>query len=101
MSIANSSEYSDTNDALYVSGSVTITTTATEIKVGASREENRQMVIIYNNSNKTVFFGPAGVTISTGIPLLKEQLVEIPLGDIGIFAIVASSTGTVIVQEIG
>lgn len=101
MPINRSSDLSDTNSSVYVSGSVTVTTSQTEAKVGASRESDRQFVRIYNDGNDIIYFGPSGVTTSTGEPLNKRQHVEIAITDIGVYMICATGTVDVIVQEIG
>ena len=102
MGIKYNSDYSDTNDKVYLSGAVSVNTTEIEAKVGASAEPVRQFVRIHNKGNATIFFGPTGVTSATGEPLRKNQWVEIAARDgINIFLITDSGTATAIVQEIG
>ena len=101
MAINESSNFSDTNESTYVSGSVTVGTSEVEAKVGGSRDSLRQFVTIYNGGNATIYFGPSGITTSTGEPLEKKQKVEIAVSDIGVFMITAAGTSDVIVQEIG
>lgn len=100
MGISNSSEFSDVLTDAYVAGVISVSTTQTEAKVGASRLANRENLRIYNNSNVTIYFGPAGVTASTGEPIFKNQWVNIPIGDIAVYLITASGTATdVRIQE--
>ena len=101
MAINLSSDTSDTNSTVYLSGPQTVTTSEVEAKVGGSREVNRQTLSIYNDGSSTIYFGPTGVTSSTGEPLLKKQRVEIPVSDIGVYMITASGSSTVIIQELG
>lgn len=101
MGVNLSSNYSDTNDSVYVSGRITVTTSDTEAKVGASREAERQFVRIYNDGNKTVYFGPGGQSTTDMEPLKKRQYVEIAVADLGVFLKTDSGTSDVIIQEIG
>lgn len=101
MTISLSGEYNEVNESQYVSGAITVGTSAVEAKVGASRIELRQRLRIYNDSNSTIYFGPSGVTTSTGEPLFKKQWIELEFGDIGVFVIAGSSGNNVIIQEIG
>ena len=100
MGIGYNSDFSDVNNTAYLSGTVTVGTSAIEAKVGGSALDERQTVRIYNSSNAVIYFGPAGVTISTGEPLEKKQWVSIPAGKSNpVYLIRASSSGSVIVQE--
>jgi len=101
MPISNNGNWDDTNESIYVSGPLTVGTTEVEAKVGATRESLRQFVRIYNSSNSVIYFGPTGVTASTGEPLQKNQSVEIAVSDLGIFLIAGSTGNVVIVQELG
>jgi hypothetical protein len=97
MAISSNGNWDDTNESVYVSGPVTVGVTEVEAKVGATRETQRQFVRIYNNSNSVIYFGPTGLSTSTGEPLQKHQSVEVAASDLGVFLI----AGSVIVQEIG
>jgi hypothetical protein len=99
MSLNNSSEFDDVMNDGYVSGSVNVTTTEVEAKVGASRLANREAITITNRGNTTIYYGPTGVTSTTGDALYKDQTVALPLGGLGIFLITASGSSTAIVQE--
>jgi hypothetical protein len=101
MSISYSSEFSDVLSDGYVAASISVSTTEVEAKVGASALAGRETLRIYNNSNRTVYFGPSGVTSSTGEPILKKQWVNIPVGDsISVYLITDSGTASdVRIQE--
>lgn len=95
-----SSEYSDVVNDSYISGSVSVTSTEIEAKVGGSRLAGREILTIYNSSTSVIYHGPTGVTTSTGVRIEKGQTIDIPVGDnIGVFLIAASGTNSVIVQE--
>jgi hypothetical protein len=101
--IQESSNFSDVDNSSYLQGVISVTTSQVEAKVGASRLTSRQNLRIFNNSDRTIYFGPSGVTSSIGEPLYKQQWVELPVGDsIGVYLITASGTATDIrIQEIG
>lgn len=84
----------------YVQGTVTVTTSQIEAKVGANRQEGRQMLRIYNGSSNIVYFGPSGVTTATGEPIEKKQWINIPANDaLALFLIAAAGSNAVIVSE--
>jgi hypothetical protein len=99
---SQSGQFDDVDNSSYVAGSATITTSASELKVGASRLTARQTLMVQNTGSNTIYIGPSGVTTLTGIPLMKNQFISMPVGDsIAVFAITASSTSTVVIQEVG
>jgi hypothetical protein len=80
------------NDGVGVQGAITVTNTATEVKVGASPLENRKSVTVYNNGNQTIYWGYTNaVTTSTGTPIEKKQTVEFAVGDGQSIWLIASS----------
>ncbi len=83
---------------------VTVTTSASEIKVGASRVANRQALFVFNDGNQTIFYSPsASVTISgatKGFPLYKDQFVILPIGDQPWYFIASATNSSVIVAEV-
>lgn len=100
MPIEQGSEYSDVLSDAYVAGVISVSNSQIEAKVGASRLIGRETLRIYNNSNTTIYFGPTGVTSSTGEPIFKNQWVNIPIGDIAVYLITASGTASdVRIQE--
>lgn len=77
-----------------VEGSLTVGTTAVEVKVGASKLEGRKQVSLYNNSNNIIYFGYTNsVTTSTGMPILKNQMITWDAGDILTIYVIAGSAG--------
>lgn len=100
--ISYSPEFSDVDNDGYVSGTVSVTAVAVEAKVGASRLIGREGITITNKGPNVVYYGPAGVTSSTGDLLYKDQFVSLPLGEsIAIYVVCTSGqSSTVIVQEL-
>jgi len=64
-----------TIDSAPVVGVKTVSYTAAELFAGASRLANRYAMIVYNESSEPVYWGPSGVTTSTGFPLLPQDSV--------------------------
>lgn len=86
-----------------VNGSLTVGVTAVEAKVGTTRLENRKLLIIHNTSNSTIYWGfSASVTTSTGLPIFKNQVLTLNIGDsLPIYLIAATSGNNVILAEGG
>lgn len=105
MTISKSSDRSDVVESSIIHGLLTVGTTAVEVKVGGSRVETRQIVVIYNESkNRNMYWGGAGVTNSgstRGIPILPEQTVSLPAGDLAIYIVGQEAAMTAIISEIG
>jgi len=98
--IIESPELADVISDGYVSGTISVTTSEIEAKVGVSPLTGREILTIYNGGNKTIFYGPTGVTIMTGIPIFKDQVVSLPIGQsLSIFLITYSGTQTARIQE--
>lgn len=86
-----------------VNGALTVGTSALEAKVGTTRLENRKLLIIYNNSNSTIFwsFSPS-VTTSSGLPIFKQQTVYLSVGDqLPVYLIAATTGNSVLIAESG
>ena len=75
----------------YVAERLTVGTTQVEAKVGVSRNANRQIVFIFNDSDQNVYYGPTGVTASGGfgIPIGPGQGTPITVGDTAVYLIAA------------
>jgi len=102
MSSINDSEYNDVYGDVLVHGVVTITTSPVELKVGATPEDLREVVRVYNKSTSTIYIGGASVTTTTGEPLKKNQWIEFPLSSaLSLYAVTSSGSLDVIVWEIG
>lgn len=99
--ISDNGEYSDVLEDVLLQGVITITTTQTELKVGASLSSKREVVRVYNKSSSTIYVGPSGVTDVIGEPIKKNGYAEFPIGTQSLYAIVSSGTADVIVWEMG
>lgn len=98
--IQESSDRSDVVESAYVSGTLSVTTSAIEAKVGANRLTGRQILSIYNAGPGTIYVGPSGVTSSTGRPIFRDQSIDMPAGNVAVFLIAGTGTQSVIVQEL-
>jgi hypothetical protein len=101
--ISYSPDRADVNDTGYQSTVVSVGTTEVEAKAGGTRDVKRQRLLLYNDSNSIVYYGPTGVTVSgstRGVPIYKRQTVIIPIGDVGLYLIAGSASNDVIVQEL-
>lgn len=101
MGINVAGDFNDTNSNLFEQEVISVNTTQTEAICSATDIDERQFVRIYNNSNQKVYFGPDGVTTSTGEPIFKKQFVEIAIKSQSVFLIVDNGTADVIVTDIG
>lgn len=94
---------SDVDDSTVATAVVAVTTTAIELKVGGTRNPLRQSILLQNDGSATIYLGPATVTSSganKGHPLLKDQAMSFPIGNVAYFAITASGSSNVIVTEL-
>jgi len=65
-----------------VNGSLTVGTSAVEVKVGAQNLANRKVVSIHNFSNRTIFWGYSNsVTVANGTPILRDDFVALGVSD--------------------
>lgn len=89
---------------LFSNGVVSIGNTPTEINLG-TYEDGIEFVRIYNDGNKTMYFGGPSVTASganKGEPLVKKQWAQIPVTESGqVYAIVASGSEDALVSHWG
>jgi len=96
------SQISDVNNSSFLNSALIITTSPTEIKVGISALDDREMVRIYNNSSQVIFYGATGVSVANGEPIEPGSAISIPAGpNVAIYAIVASGTAEARIQEMG
>ena len=93
----------DKSNTSYVSLRFSVSTTEVEAKVGGSPLSTRKELVIYNDGNKDVFYGPTGVTSSgstKGILIPVGGDARLPYGPgVSVFLITSSGTTDVIVQE--
>ena len=92
-------EYNDVLTDAYLTANVTVGTTEVEAKCGAAILPQRELVIIYNNSNEIIYHGPSGVTVSNGIPIFKRETVWL-YAMIPVYLIAETAGNSVIVQEL-
>jgi len=78
--------------------SVTVGTTPTLLPAVAL--VNRRLIILYNNSGATIYWGGSTVTIGNGIPLANSASVSLNLdASVGLYAIEATGGRNVRVAE--
>lgn len=101
MPLSESPDLSDVVNTDYKTASVAVGTTQVEGKVGASPLVKRQILTLHNKGPNTFFYGPSGVTASTGTPIVKNQFACLATGDcVSVFMICdTGNSATVIVQE--
>lgn len=98
-----SPQFADVNEKSYKSTVRSVGTSQVEMRVDSTRDAARQVLIIYNDSNNTIYLGPSGVTTTgstKGYPVVKGQSVTLAIGDVAIYAIAGSASNDVIIQEL-
>lgn len=83
----------------YVQGTVGVGTSEMEAKVGSARLSNRASLAIHNISSNTVYFGPSGVTTTTGSPLEKGERYWTDDANLAIYLIAGSASNRVVIEE--
>ena len=96
----------DYEDTIAVYSTISVTSSATEIKVGASPNSSRKKLRIFNNGSQTIFLGFDNSVTSTGSsqgePLFKNQWIQYPIGpNLTVYGITSSGSSDVTVSEIG
>lgn len=78
---------------------ISVTTTATAIRVGGSNLTNRKM-LTFQPTNGTIYIGGSNtVTTTTGTPIFLNQTVSLALGaGVTIFAIAASTINVTVME---
>lgn len=83
-------------------GSLTVGTTAVELKVGANRMEDRKVVTMQTKDNNVYWGYDSSVTTSTGTQIFKDQFMPLPVGpDIEVWLIADGAGKDVRIGEIG
>ncbi len=91
----------DRVDSSAVYGTVSVSTSATELKVGGSALTGRDYIIIQPKANSIYVGFNNSVTISNGIQLFKDQTLTLEVGDnIQVWAISPSGTIDVRIAEL-
>jgi len=85
----------------YLSANIIVGTSQIEIKTGISRLSSRKMVSVHNYGPNIIYIGPSGVTSTTGRPLFVDQCMDMPIGNMAVYAISEEPGNSIIVQEIG
>lgn len=105
MPIGYNPDRADVAESYYGSQVLSVTTTEIEAKVGPTRNTLRQILVIRNYGPGTIYYGPQGVlpegNPTEGLPLVPNQEVSFPAGDIGVFLIHQNATSKVVIQEFG
>lgn len=88
--------------ASITTGSVSVSTTAVELKVGTTAVANRLRLRAFNSGTDAVFIGASTVTTTTGYPLLPghERLWEFDAANaVAVYAISGSSQTVLVMEE--
>lgn len=86
-------------DTAYVTQSITVTTS--QVALPTTALANRKLIIIENKSGANIFYGPTGVTTTTGIRLPNNSVVSLAIGpSITMYALRSAGSGDVTVQEV-
>lgn len=94
------SALNDVVNAQFIGGTITVGVTEVAARVGGSNLADRQEVNIYNSSSATIYYGPTGVTTSTGIPIGPSESISLQYGEnIDVYLIAGTAGNTVIIQE--
>lgn len=101
MAISFDPNRSDIDDSSAIAASKTVSTSQIEACVSSSPLDKRQTLIMFNNGPQIIYYGPSGITSATGIPIFKNQMVSITVGPSNrIYLVTATSTATVVIQEV-
>jgi len=85
-----------------VVGAKTVTTTAASIFAGSAALPDRYAMTVYNDSSYTIYWGPSGVTTSTGMPILPGDSVTFEFSQSVVTAIymIAAASAAIRVMEV-
>ena len=102
MSVSNNAKFSDTNNAVFVQGTKTVTTTEILVAVGVGNETKRQSITIENKGDENVYLGPTGVNATKGLTLFPCAKAEFDLRKgLSLYAVTASGTSDISITEVG
>ena len=88
-------------DGPNVYGTINVTTTPVELKVGASALDERKMMIIQSMGNRIYIGYNASVTSANGIELSKRQIIFLEAGPaITVYAVASAGSIDVRIQEL-
>ena len=83
-----------------VQGSILVGTTATEAKAGASRLNNRKLLLVQPLDGRVYLGFSSAVTTSSGILVLKKQVFHVSIDDSTPVFLISSSSVNVRVAEV-
>lgn len=90
----------DVNSEAMVQGSVSVGTSSVEAKASTSALEGREQVRVYNKGPYTIYWGPSGVTTSTGEPIYVDQWIDLPYSDtVPVYLVSGTASSSAIVTE--
>jgi len=73
-----------------LSSAITLTDAGTAYKLPASPQASRSILVIYNNSDTTVYIGGLAVTTANGMQLASTKYMVIPASD-NVYAVCGSA----------
>jgi hypothetical protein len=93
-----------TNDIISTQGvqlTITVGTSAIELKVGATRLANRVVATLDNTSNSIIYWGYSASTTTTNYAgrIFKDQQASWSIGDVPIYVIAGSAGNSVRISE--
>ena len=101
MGITSGTEWGVLGDS-YLTVQKTVTTSSEVLlAVSTSNLVSRETLIIYNQGTNNIFIGPSGVTTSTGLKIVPQQMMTLNAGEqVRVYAITDTGSTTVVVQEL-
>ena len=99
-----SPDRSDVLDSAFVHGTINVGNSDVIANVSGTNLAKRQTLVIYNDSNKDMFYGPSGVSSSggaKGILFSSQETVTLNIGEFIDIFIISSTPGAnkAIIQE--
>ncbi len=88
-------------EAPLTAGVKTVSTVAAAMFAGSARKQRRYQMIVYNESDATVYYGASNVTTSTGMPLLSGDSVTFqfnPIVPVDIYFIAGGNKNVRVVE---
>ena len=96
-----SNTFIDVINNQFQAGTITVGTTEILASInGSSNLSGRQEITIFNSSANTIYYGPTGVSTSTGIPIEAGETVSLQYGEfINVYLIAATAGNSTIIHE--
>lgn len=84
----------------FSSGNRTASTTEIVANVSGTNLGNRKSLVIFNRGAQDIYYGVSGVNDTNGIPILKDEVVSLAVGEnIDIYIVTKTGNATVTIQE--